>query len=50
MLSLGFRYAGTNDKKAKTLILDVLNWFRKKIQVVPSVQPLGSADQTNLKF
>jgi len=41
ILSIGFKFAGTNDKIAKEIILEVLHWFRKKISVVPTTQPLG---------
>jgi hypothetical protein len=42
MLSIGFKFAGTHSAQAKSLILETLGWFRKKIQVCPSSQPLGS--------
>jgi anaphase-promoting complex subunit 1 len=41
ILSIGFKYAGTSDPKAKNLIIQTLNYFREEIRVVPSVQPLG---------
>jgi hypothetical protein len=41
ILSIGFKYAGTCDKEAKDVILEMIHWLRKKVSVVPSVQPLG---------
>jgi hypothetical protein len=36
VLSIGFKYAGTCDQRAKELILQEIFWFRKKVRVVQS--------------
>lgn len=47
ILSIGFKFAGTHSLKAKQIILDTIHWFRKKIQVCPSTQPIGSQENAH---
>ena len=45
--SIGFKYAGTGNTKAKELIIRQIEFFRKKLKVVPATQPCGGPILTN---
>lgn len=45
--SIGFKYAGTGSPDAKRLIIDQIEYFRKKLKVVPGTQPSGGPILTN---
>ena len=45
--SIGFKYAGTGSPDAKRLIIDQIEFFRKRLKVVPGTQPSGGPILTN---
>ena len=45
--SIGFKFAGTGNAEAKKLIIDQIEFFRKKLKVVPGTQPSGGPILTN---
>ena len=45
--SIGFKYAGTGSQDAKALIINQIEFFRKKLKVVPGTQPSGGPILTN---
>ena len=45
--SIGFKYAGTGNLKAKEMIINQIEFFRKQLKVVPATQPCGGPILTN---
>ena len=46
-MSIGFKFAGTSDPRAKEIILSTLKWFKEEVKIVPSVHKLGSGHEHN---
>ena len=45
--SIGFKFAGTGNNKAKDLIMEQIEFFRKSLKTVPATQPCGGPILTN---